>query len=104
LIKVDDIQFSPMGEKAIAVWRDDLFFCAAFDVGGCIRLSFHRHDLTDGITWDEVQEIKRGCGYGDNDALECFPADDAVMNTGNIRHIFIFDKPIPLVWRRDAKL
>jgi len=103
LKKIDVYQTSPFGEVATSVWKSDVYFAAAFDVGGVTRLSFHRLDMKDGITWDEVQQLKHDCGYGDKDAMEFYPADDAVINTGNIRHIFIFDKPIPLVWR-NAKL
>ena len=90
--KIDVTQFSYFGEKAIGVWQDETYYAAAYQDGGAIRLDFLRQDLKDGITWDEVQKIKSACGYGDNDALELFPSDDAVINTGNIRHIFIYKR------------
>lgn len=90
--KLDVILNSYFCEKSIGVWRDETYLASAYQDGDAIRLDFFRHDLKDGITWDEVQRIKAACGYGEWDAMELFPSDDAVINTGNIRHIFIYKR------------
>jgi len=54
----------------------------------------------DGITWDELQQIKRECGYGDCDAVEVYPADADMVNVAAMRHLWVMDAPIPFAWRR----
>lgn len=33
-------------------------------------------------------QVKRDCGFGDFDALEVYPCDKDIFNTGNIRHLY----------------
>jgi len=47
----------------------------------------------DGITWDELQEIKNQCGYQDHWMCEYYPPQDQVVNVANIRHLWLMDKP-----------
>lgn len=54
----------------------------------------------DGISWDELQQIKRECGYGDADAVEVYPADDDVVNVANMRHLWIMDQPLNFKWMK----
>ncbi len=79
------------GEPALNVWTSDEFFVAAFAdaPSRTVRLDVCRHDHKDGITWDQLQAIKAAVGFGDRDAFEPFPSDDAVINTGNWRHVYV---------------
>jgi len=54
----------------------------------------------DGISWDELQDLKRQCGYDYRDAVEIFPSEHDVVNVANMRHLWILDQPFPLTWRR----
>lgn len=90
---------SVFGEKSIMAQNFGDVTVAAFDEGPAIRLDVVRNDLSDGITWDELMDIKDRSGYGGKDAIEMYPANDAVINTGNIRHLFIFETPFELVKR-----
>jgi hypothetical protein len=70
-----------------------------------VRLSVCRTSLAgdrwqDGITWDELQRLKRECGYGDADAIEVFPADTDVVNVANMRHLWVMADPIACAWRK----
>jgi len=56
----------------------------------------------DGISWDELQRLKRECGYGDRDAVEVFPADDDVVNVANMRHLFVMSDALPYAWRKSS--
>jgi hypothetical protein len=75
---------------------------------GITRLSINRTQIDDagrwldGITWENLQAIKRHCGFGDRDAVEVFPADDSIVNVANMRHLFIFDSHLPYVWRKES--
>lgn len=76
------------------VFRSREFLVQVFS-GPFERLSVNRTDLTeegqwrDGITWDELQSCKNGCGYADHDAVEAFPKKSDVVNVANIRHLWI---------------
>ena len=39
-------------------------------------------------------------GFGDRDAVEVYPADNAIVNVANMRHLFVFENPLPYVWRK----
>lgn len=99
MVKVDREQKSCFGEIAIGVWESADFLAAAFQDAGAIRLSVIRQDMKDGIGWDELQRIKSECGFGDRDAVEFYPRDADVLNTGNLRHLYIMDEKLPLIRR-----
>ena len=98
--KIDVPFTSPFGESACAVWKSEEFVAAAFKNGSILRLSIARQDKKDGLTWDELQRIKNECGFEDKDAIEFYPAQKDVINTANIRHLHIFDQPLPMIWRK----
>lgn len=88
-----------------AVWRSREFLVQAFkEAGGVMRLSINRTTLNgsgrwvDGITWDEVQRLKRECGFGDRWAVEVFPADAEIVNVANVRHIWLLPEPPAFAW------
>jgi hypothetical protein len=58
-------------------------------------------DWEEGITWDNLMDIKRQLGYGDFDAVEVYPKDNDVVNVANIRHLFILNEPLPFIWRKN---
>lgn len=98
--RIDVAQKSYFGEDAVGVWQDHQFYVAAFQDDCCIRMDIVRHDIEDGITWDEIRKIKEQCGFGDVDAIEFYPAEKDIINTGNIRHIYIFNTELPLIRRK----
>lgn len=70
-----------------------------------VRLSVCRTSIAgdrwkDGITWDELQQIKHECGYGEWDAVEVYPADENVVNVANMRHLWIMAEPLEFAWRK----
>lgn len=71
-----------------------------------VRLSVCRTSIgnngrwLDGISWDELHQIKRECGYGDWDAVEVYPADKDVVNVANMRHLWIMADPLGFSWRK----
>ncbi len=52
----------------------------------------------DGLTWDEMQEIKRQIGMGDMYAVEVYPRDRDVVNVANMRHLWVLPGPLPIGW------
>lgn len=88
------------------VWRSSKFLVQVFNErGSMVRLSVcrtsHNGDSwVDNITWGELMQIKRECGYGDRDALEVFPPDRDIVNVANMRHLWIPADPVPFAWRK----
>lgn len=54
----------------------------------------------EGISWDELMQLKRECGRGHKDAVEVYPADKDVVNVANMRHLWLPLAPLWFAWRR----
>ncbi len=89
----------------IRTLRNNRFLVLIFDRDGQIRLSANRTAVADdrgwkdGITWDELMQLKRECGYGERCAIEIFPPDGDVVNVANIRHLWLAEAPA-FMWRK----
>lgn len=99
-----------IGEQLVEVWRSRSYLCQIYapePERNCLeRLSICRAEIDttnrrwrDGLTWDELMQVKREVGYGNFDAVEAYPRDFDIVNIANFRHLFIFrDKPV-WMWR-----
>lgn len=90
-----------------AVWRSREFLVQVFTHEVAFRLSVCRTTITgdrwtDGLSWDDLQRVKRECGLGDRCAVELFPPDDQVVNVANMRHLWLVDAP-PFMWSDAAQ-
>ena len=101
--------FSGMTKRPTAVWRSRSFLVQVFDEhhleGRQVwRLTVARAELgkdgrwIDGISWEELQQIKRQIGLGSFYAIEVFPRDRDVVNVANMRHLWVLDKPLDIGW------
>lgn len=95
--------------KPIRCWRSrrfavQLYAISHADIPGLLRLSVNRSAMKsdgrweDGITWDELQQIKHDVGYGDYYAIEVYPRDGDLVNDANMRHLWILPLPLPIGW------
>lgn len=89
-----------------AVMRSKGFMVQFYmEPGTTVRLSIHRTTIddtgewVDGITWDDLQRIKREAGFGDCCAIEIYPPDADVVNVASIRHLWVLPEAHPLMWR-----
>lgn len=88
----------------LEVWRSRGFLVQiAAEKHGHFRLSACRtvhggDSWLAAITWDELMQLKRECGRGEQDALELFPADSDVVNVANFRHLFFPPEPVVFKW------
>ena len=95
--------------RRFAVWRSrDYLIQGFYEKDGVIRLSVIRTDIDpktghwkDGISWDELQRLKRLVGYGDREAVEIYPRDKDVVYDANVRHLWILPEPLPFSWKSD---
>lgn len=89
----------------IEVWRSRDFLVQVFqEADNVIRLTVCRtmvgaESWLDGITFDELMQIKRECGRGNLDALEVYPADHDLVNVANMRHLWIVPGGVSFAWR-----
>lgn len=97
--------------RLVAVWRSRGFLAQAFaEPDGITRLSINRTTLNvatgrwiDEIAWDDLQRIKRECGFGQQDAVEVYPADSDVVNVANMRHLWIMPAELPFKWKKTRR-
>lgn len=91
------------------VWRSVGFLVQQYSeectVPVIARLTVCRTDRkgdrwNDGISWDDLQEIKRLCGFGNFDAVEIYPSDEDVVNVANMRHLWVLCYPVKFAWRK----
>lgn len=95
------------------VVRNNRFLVQLYRVdAGVIRISVNKAEIVglnpengpiwaDGITWDQLQDIKSKLGYGHRDAVEIYPKDEDVVNVANIRHLWVLSEhSMNFVWRK----
>ena len=92
---------SPRG--LVKVWRSRDFLVQLYGHEAAPRISVNRTSVkgerfTDEISWDELQRIKSGVGFGDKCAVEIFPPDANVINVANMRHLWLVPCP-EYMWR-----
>jgi hypothetical protein len=102
---VDKFKHSPkFFNKPTKAFRNKRFSCLVFTHEGFTRLSISRTsinengDYLDGITWDELFEIKNKVGFADCDAVEVYPAEKDLTFVTNMRHLWIVEN-LPFIWR-----
>ena len=92
----------------LRAWRSKEFLVQLFPALGDVqRLSVNRTRVdpatlrwVDGITWDDLQRLKREAGYGDREAVEIYPPDSCIVNVASIRHLWILPGRMPFSWGR----
>lgn len=98
------------GVEVLHYWRSRYFTAALYDHGsGVYRLTINRAHMRmdghyeDGITWDEMMQVKRELSFGNRIGIEFYPEDDEVINVRNERHIWFFPNGIMNAIRPDGK-
>lgn len=92
------------GLRPFEVWRSRDFLVQLFDDSGTTRVTVNRTfmpngiDWADGISWDDLQEIKSQIGRGDAWAVELYPAEAHVVRDANMRHLWLLEEPPPFGW------
>lgn len=95
-------------DRLLEVWRSSRFLAQVFaEEGGITRISVCRitqraGQWEQGITWDELMQVKREIGHADDEAVEVYPRDRDVVNVANMRHLWLLTEPLGFVWRAPA--
>lgn len=94
----------------VRAWRSRYYAVQLFaEDGDYFRLSICRARLgrdgrwQDGLSWDELQQIKHDIGYGDWYAYEIYPSDAQVVSVANMRHLWLFKDRLPFGWYDSAR-
>lgn len=89
----------------LQVWRSKNFLAQVTkEPSGFTRLSVqrcaidHNGHWVDGITWDELQQVKTECGLGEVWAVEVYPPEDMLVNVANMRHLWLVTDA-PFAWK-----
>lgn len=96
------------GSVAIGAFRSRDFVVIVWqEPSGYQRLSINRTEWDESqgrfrgdISWDDLQRLKSEAGFGDVAAVEVYPPDDHVLNTVNLRHLFLMPSNPPFMWQR----
>lgn len=54
------------------------------------------------ITWEELQRVKRECGYGNYYGVEVYPREGDVVRDCNMRHLWLFAEPLAIGWTKEG--
>lgn len=93
-------------ETLIEVKRNRRFLVQIHQEHDHIRITVNRTKLgadgrwVDGITWDELNEIKNACGFAHRWCVEVFPPKDQLVNDANMRHLWVLDHSPAYGWKR----
>lgn len=93
----------------LKAWESRKYLAQLYDVEqqdtlSTLRLSVCRVTLqADGrweenLTWDELMQVKRDCGFGDWYAIEVHPRDMDIVNVASMRHLWLLPKPLSIGW------
>jgi len=92
------------------VWQSRKYLVQLFDEGKFAqrvdmrRMTVCRVTLADdgrwedGLSWDELQDIKHEIGFGDWYGLEVYPRDCDTVNVANMRHLWLLETPLEIGW------
>lgn len=94
--------------KIVMLFRSRQFLAQLYEEpNGVLRLSVNR-SMTDkqgdrwidGITWDQLQQVKAECGFGDQWAVEVYPPESDIVNVANVRHLWLLPQAPAFAWRK----
>lgn len=103
----DEWPSSQYDPARIEVWKNDKFLAQVFsEQHGQLRVSVNsirrkNGGWRDGITWEQLMEIKRQIGRAEEYAVEVLPRDTDIVNVANMRHFWILPSPV-CGWKNGA--
>lgn len=90
-------------------YRSNQFFVQIYELpNGVVRLTACRtevdgDDWKAGISWDNLQDLKRRLGFADKYAIEVYPREVDLVNVANLRHLWILPEPLEVGWFKDSR-
>lgn len=109
LVKIPPEEWPYSPPNLVEAWRSRDFVVQVYqdfrDSSHHVRLSICRTSVQSGgrwqdqIAWDDLQRLKRECGFGQFCAVEIYPPEKDVVNVANMRHLWVLDKTPEFMWR-----
>lgn len=110
----EEIPFDKLPSKTkdlLRVYKNDKFLVQIRDekLNGNIRLTINlihckmnkgKPIWSDGITWEELMQIKNLVGYAKQWCVECFPPEKDIVNVANMRHLWVLKEPPEYGWHK----
>lgn len=93
----------PPGLRRLLLGGRFLVFECASSCESVWHLMVSRIDGRPGITWDELFEVKSHAGYTNHEAVEVFPEAGRLVNSANMRHLWVFPLGIRMQFGLDAE-
>lgn len=99
---------TPSTSWRLNVWLSRDYLVQGFaELGDIVRLSINSttpeaEGWADGLTWDELMEIKRQCGYAGRAAVEIYPDDANIVNVANMRHLWVLPEVPAFMWKEKS--
>lgn len=98
------------GSVPMLGWRSSRFVVILWlEPNKAQRLSIQRADIDpktgwcrDGISWDELQQVKSEAGFGDVCAVEVYPPDEHVVCDAPMRHLFLLNAWPFFMWKKSG--
>jgi hypothetical protein len=98
----------PGAPRPLKCWQSRKYLVQLFDAGSAsaatYRVSICRVTTNsegrwdDGLSWEDLQDVKREIGFGDAYAVEVYPRDIDVVNVANMRHLWLMETPLQIGW------
>ena len=103
--KVPQSQWPNHNQKKLKnVYLNNEFLVQEFhEDNNIIRLSINSvkrkgSKWADGITWDQLNEIKNQIGFSNSFAVECYPESKNIVNIASMRHLWILPERLDFAW------
>ena len=90
------------------VWRSNRYLVQIYQEPTALRMSVCRTEIgddgkwRDGITWDELHQLKNQCGFADRWMVELYPPASDTVNVANIRHLWLLPEPPSFGWHEST--
>lgn len=106
--KFEEMEGTSSDPTFVRALRNNQFMVQVYKEEFATRLSINKIAINkdgtrwkDGITWDEIQNIKNNAGYRNFCALEIYPPEDDKVDVANMRHIFVTSEEPLFLWKRE---
>lgn len=94
----------------LKVFHNNKFLVQVINDYGNIRLTINKVQVQhfkrdgtpnwkDGISWDELEEIKNSVGYENSWMVEIYPPHDKIVNVANMRHLWLLHETPDFGWK-----
>ncbi len=95
--------------RYLRVFKNDKYLVQTMTDNGFIRITVNLIEnigtmmtpkWAEGISWDNLQNIKDSIGFKDRWCVECYPPTQDIINVANMRHLWVLEEMPKFGWKR----